>query len=70
MTASAESPNQSLPEGTGLPEEPPLALEPDLPSDGRDEVGEAMIRDLPRRPELSESPSPSGSIGKRKLPRP
>ena len=70
MTASAESPNQSLPQGTGLSEEPSFAVEPDLPSDGRDEVGEAMIRDLPRRPELSESPSPSGFIGKRKLSRP
>lgn len=38
-------------------EEPELALEPDLPSDGRDEVGEAMIRNLPQRPELSEPPS-------------
>ena len=34
-----------------------MALEPDLPSDGRDAVGEAMIRDLPQRPELSEPPS-------------
>ena len=38
-------------------EEPAFALEPDLPTDGRDEVGEAMIRDLPQRPELSEPPS-------------
>ena len=38
-------------------EEPPMVLEPDLPSDGRDAVGEAMIRDLPQRPELSEPPS-------------
>ena len=38
-------------------EEPELALEPDVPSDGRDAVGEAMIRDLPQRPELSEPPS-------------
>ena len=38
-------------------EEPEMALEPDLPSDGRDEKGEAMIRDLPQRPELSEPPS-------------
>lgn len=38
-------------------EEPAMALEPDLPSDGRDAVGEAMIRDLPQRPELSEPPS-------------
>jgi len=38
-------------------DEPQFALEPDLPSDGRDEIGEAMIRDLPQRPELSEPPS-------------
>ena len=38
-------------------EEPTMALEPDLPSDGRDAVGEAMIRDLPQLPELSEPPS-------------
>lgn len=37
-------------------EEPELALEPDLPSDGPDELGNAMIRDLPVRPELSKSP--------------
>lgn len=37
-------------------EEPQMSLEPDLPSDGRDAVGEAMIRDLPQRPELSEPP--------------
>ena len=41
-------------------EEPELALELDLPSDGRDIQGEAMIRDLPERSELSEPPSPSG----------
>lgn len=29
-------------------EEPEFAVEDDLPSDGRDEKGEAMIRDLPR----------------------
>ena len=34
-----------------------MTLEPDLPSDGRDDKGEAMIRDLPQRPELSEPPS-------------
>ena len=38
-------------------EEPEMAIEPDLPSDGRDLVGEAMIRDLPQRRELSEPPS-------------
>lgn len=43
--------------GTAGNEEPGLLLEPDLPSDGPDEVGEAMIRDLPQRPELSEPPS-------------
>lgn len=37
-------------------EEPELRIEPDLPSDGRDEVGESMIRNLPVRPELSEPP--------------
>lgn len=37
-------------------EEPAMVLEADLPSDGRDEVGEAMIRNLPQRPELSEPP--------------
>lgn len=30
-------------------EEPELTLEDDLPSDGRDKKGEAMIRDLPRK---------------------
>ena len=38
-------------------EEPDMALEPDLPSVGRDAVGEAMIRDLPQSPQLSEPPS-------------
>ena len=38
-------------------EEPEMALEPDLPSDGRDVVGEAMIRALPPRSELAELPS-------------
>lgn len=37
-------------------EEPEPALEPDLPSDGRDQDGEAMIRDLPDRRELSDAP--------------
>ena len=32
-------------------EEPELTLEEDLPSDGRDEKGEAMIRSLPRQTE-------------------
>jgi len=55
------SPHRKDSPETGAPksgnEEPELALEPDLPSDGRDEKGEAMIRDLPQRPELSEPPS-------------
>lgn len=41
-------------------EEPHLALEPDLPSDGRDIEGEAMIRKLPDRPELSDPPQAPG----------
>ena len=43
-------------------EEPELALEPDLPLDGRDPVGEAMIRDLPSLPKpkaFSSLPEPS-----------
>lgn len=36
-------------------EEPEPTLEADLPSDGRDEKGEAMIRDLPRRVEPPQS---------------
>lgn len=51
-----KSAGDSLPTNSGN-EEPELVLEPDLPSDGRDEKGEAMIRDLPQRPELSEPPS-------------
>ena len=39
-------------------EEPEMALEADLPSDGRDVIGEAMIRDLPQRTELSHFESP------------
>lgn len=50
---AAASPERQKPGG----EEPDMALESDLPSDGRDPVGEAMIRDLPQRPELSEPPS-------------
>ncbi|MDQ3058482.1 MAG: hypothetical protein M3R45_03005 [Pseudomonadota bacterium] len=55
LTSSpSQKPAGQKPTGT---EEPELVLEPDLPSDGRDEVGEAMIRNLPQRPELSEPPS-------------
>ena len=35
-------------------EEPGLVLEADLPSDGIDEVGETMIRNLPQRAGLSK----------------
>lgn len=38
-------------------DEPEIALESDIPSDGRDVLGEAMIRDLPQRRELTEPPS-------------
>jgi hypothetical protein len=64
---SLDQPEAPVGEGAmqdaGLPpkkpakEEPAMVLEADLPSDGRDEVGEAMIRNLPQRPELSEPPS-------------
>lgn len=62
MTASADNRDSGVPPGLDSThktanEEPPLLLEPDLPSDGRDEDGEAMIRNLPQRPELSEPPS-------------
>ena len=43
-------------------EEPIFALEPDLPSDGRDEKGEAMIRALPQQtasPETPDRPDPA-----------
>lgn len=51
---------------TAAHEEPELLLERDLPSDGRDEIGEAMIRDLPQKPELAKpdsqpDPSPNPS---------
>ena len=36
------------PDATRSPDEPEPTDEPDLPSDGADEIGEAMIRDLPR----------------------
>lgn len=52
-TTSAQAAPRQYPEN----EEPEMLLEPDLPSDGRDEKGDAMIRDLPQRPELSEPPS-------------
>ena len=70
---TSDSPNQpgTPPKSAATPphkplanEEPPLALEPDLPSDGRDEEGEAMIRDLPQRPELSEPRPPDPPIRK------
>lgn len=42
-------------------EEPEFALEPDVPTDGRDEVGEDMIRMLPKQPGLSDPPPEAGS---------
>lgn len=49
-------------QGTPTPEpaeneEPALQRERDLPSDGPDKIGEAMIRDLPQNPQLSEPKS-------------
>jgi hypothetical protein len=58
-TQAAAGQDKKSPAGTSKTadnEEPALVIEADLPSDGRDEVGEAMIRDLPKRPELSEPP--------------
>lgn len=53
---------RASPSATGeLPDEPEVEQESDVPLDGRDEIGEAMIRDLPRRPELTDSPSPPQS---------
>lgn len=48
--------NAASPSKKSYSEEPVMVLEADLPSDGRDEIGEAMIRNLPQRPELSEPP--------------
>jgi hypothetical protein len=39
-------------------EEPEPTLEDDLPSDGRDEKGEAMIRDLPESAGSPQAPKP------------
>ena len=55
QASSGTAPSTPRPKAVG--EEPEMALESDLPSDGRDAVGEAMIRDLPQSPELSEPPS-------------
>ncbi len=51
-----------LPQQAPANDEPGMVLEEDVASDGRDEKGEEMIRDLPRRPELSELPEPSGQL--------
>lgn len=40
----------ALPSTNLADEEPALVLEPDLPSDGRDEQGEATVRALPKLP--------------------
>ena len=42
---------------TAAHEEPELLLERNLPSDGPDEIGEAMIRNLPQKTKLAEPPS-------------
>ena len=62
MTAASpdetKNPNDSASPRLKKPgsEEPEMLLEPDFPSDGRDEVGDAMIRDLPVRPDLTDAP--------------
>jgi hypothetical protein len=45
-------------------EEPEPTLEDDLPSDGRDEKGEAMIRDLPKPVASPQAPQPPGRAPK------
>ena len=45
------------PRTSGNNDEADLRTEPDLPSDGPDDEGEEMIRNLPARPELSEPPT-------------
>ena len=51
-----------LPKQAPANDEPGMVLEEDVASDGRDEKGEEMIRDLPRRPELSALPEPWGQL--------
>jgi hypothetical protein len=55
-----DSPMPSQVERHAGDEEPELTLEPDVPSDGRDEKGEAMIRELrrPEEPQRDKDPSP------------
>ena len=62
--ATAREAVPSVPFNKSIDDEPEMLFEPDLPSDGRDEQGERMIRDLPERYELSESyttQAPTGS---------
>lgn len=42
-------------------DEPEPSSEADVPSDGADEIGEAMIRDLPRTVGRSVQPAPDAS---------
>lgn len=59
--AAAQNPSATKADAN---EDPALQLERDLPSDGPDEIGEAMIRDLPKKPELAEpqrQPDPSSN---------
>ena len=64
LSATDRRADSSSPISKSNNEEPEIGMEADLPSDGRDEVGEAMIRDLPERSELSGPPatrSPTGA---------
>lgn len=45
-------------------EEPEPTSEADLPSDGRDEKGEAMIRDLPKQAGFPQAPKSPGRLPK------
>lgn len=49
---------------TAAHEEPELLLERDLPSDGPDEIGEAMIRNLPQKTKLAEPPGQPNASSK------
>ncbi len=43
-------------EGPGKNEEPGISYEEDIPSDGEDVDGQAEIRNMPEKPELSPVP--------------
>lgn len=62
-SATNRGAGSSAPFNKSNDDEPEMRFEPDLPSDGRDEQGERMIRDLPERHELSDSSSTQAPTG-------